>query len=95
MSIRRRGMRGIRDVASGVPVLISNFASMPEVAGGFAEEVDPLDIDSITRGLNNLLGDLDTASQRCEAARQQSGDFCWRKAADSIIDVASGLHKSV
>jgi len=89
------GMPIAEAMASGVPVMISHCASMPEVAGGFAEKVDPFDIDSITRGLNKLLGDLDTASQRCEAARQQSGDFCWRKAADSIIDVASGLHKSV
>jgi len=88
------GMPIAEAMASGVPVMISNCASMPEVAGGFAEKVDPQDIDSITAGLNKLLGDLDTAMPRCESARQQSGGFCWRKAADGIIDVASGLHKS-
>jgi len=87
------GMPIAEAMASGVPVMTSSCASMPEVAGSFAELVDPLDIDSITAGLNNLLEGVHAASQRCEAARQMSSDFSWRAAAGSIIDVAKALRE--
>lgn len=39
----------------GVPVLTSNVSSMPEVAGDAAVLVDPLRVESITRGIEEVL----------------------------------------
>lgn len=88
------GMPVAEAMASGVPVITSNCASMPEVANDCAELVDPHDIDSISKGLNNLLGDLCAATQRCEAARLVSNDYSWEKAANCLLDVASELHEN-
>ena len=88
------GMPVAEAMASGVPVMTSNCASMPEVAAGCAELVDPQDIDSISAGLNNLLGGLGTAAQSGEAVREVSANYSWHTAADSVFDVASELHQS-
>lgn len=43
----------------GTPVLTSNVASLPEVAGGAAELVDPYDIDAMSRAIRKLDADDD------------------------------------
>ena len=46
-------------MANKTPVLTSNIASMPEVAGKAALIEDPLDISSMARKLNQILFDKD------------------------------------
>ena len=87
------GMPVAEAMASGVPVISSNCASMPEVVGDYAVLVDPHDISSITTGLNELLGSLDTASQRCESACRMSDAYRWQSAAADLIDIASELQE--
>lgn len=43
----------------GTPVLTSNVSSLPEAAGGAAQLVDPLSVDAIARGLEELMTDED------------------------------------
>lgn len=89
------GMPVAEAMASGVPVMTSNCASMPEVAAGCGQLVDPNNIDSIVEGLNILLSDLRAAPQRCEAARLVSESYSWRTAAEDLINVATTLRRSV
>ena len=88
------GMPVAEAMASGVPVLTSDCASMPEVAQGCTLLTEPNSIDAITQGLNQLLGDLSGAAARSEAGRRVSLDYNWRAAADSFIGVATALRKS-
>jgi len=53
------GLPLLEAMASGVPVLTSNAASMPEVAGTAALCVDPFDVDAIRAGLLRLVGVAD------------------------------------
>ncbi len=87
------GMPVAEAMASGLPVLTSNCASMPEVADGCAELVDPEDIDSISAGLNKLLGELGSSAQGCAAARAVSANYSWLSAADSLLNTASILRR--
>lgn len=62
-------------LASGTPVITSNFGSMLEIAeaGGGALLVDPRDDDSITEALGTMLSDSDTVQRlRAEAASRPS-----------------------
>ena len=49
------GLPLIEAMARGTPVLTSNCASMPEVAGDAGILVDPHDVDSISKGLSAML----------------------------------------
>lgn len=59
------GLPVLEAMAAGIPVMTSNTTSLPEVVGGAARLVDPLDVSSIARGLRDLVGDAD---MRCEYA---------------------------
>ncbi|MBU6320634.1 MAG: glycosyltransferase family 4 protein [Alphaproteobacteria bacterium] len=57
----------------GVPTLVSNTSSLPEVCGDAALYVDPYDRSAITAGLERILEDQDLRDKlRCEGPRQAS-----------------------
>lgn len=51
------GMPVLEAMASGIPVLTSTVSSLPEVAGGAALLVDPVDMDAMAAGLHRGLTD--------------------------------------
>lgn len=53
------GLPIVEAQAVGRPVVTSHCASMPEVAGGAACLVDPLDVESIRAGVLKVIGDAD------------------------------------
>jgi glycosyltransferase involved in cell wall biosynthesis len=74
-------------MAFGVPVVVSNTSSLPEVAGPAGILVDPHDPQSIADGIGRLLSDDDlrkTLSGRC---RQQAELFSARKSALDHLEV--------
>jgi glycosyltransferase involved in cell wall biosynthesis len=67
--------------AAGVPVVTSNTSSLPEVAGGAALEVDPLDVGAIGAAMLALVRD-DALRARCIAAgRVRASELTWRESA--------------
>lgn len=48
----------------GTPVVTSNVSSMPEVAGNAAELVDPLSVESIRTGIENILNESEEEQQK-------------------------------
>lgn len=69
----------------GVPVLTSNRASMPEVAGSAGIVVDPEDVNSIRHGLDKLLTDKTSHATLSRLAKQQAKKFNWDKVATKLI----------
>lgn len=81
------GLPIIEAHARGVPVLTSNTASMPEVAGDAAVLVDPLSIQAIRAGLERLACD-ETEYARLKAhARANAARFDWAKSAATLEQV--------
>jgi glycosyltransferase involved in cell wall biosynthesis len=51
------GLPPVEAMAAGTPVLASNLTALPEILGGAALLVDPLDVDAIAAGLVSLATD--------------------------------------
>ncbi|MFN2185417.1 MAG: glycosyltransferase family 4 protein, partial [Anaerolineae bacterium] len=75
------GLPLVEAMGFGVPVLTSNVASMPDVAGDAGLLVNPLDERAIAAGLSSLLTDTDHRERLAARAKANAGRFSWRKAA--------------
>jgi glycosyltransferase involved in cell wall biosynthesis len=74
------GLPPLEAMACGTPVITSNTASLPEVAGDAAILVDPLSPEAIGRAMQTLLEDPAAREQLSirgiERARLYSWDRC-------------------
>jgi glycosyltransferase involved in cell wall biosynthesis len=61
--------------ATGLPVVTSNCSSMPEVAGGGAMLVDPLDVASIRKGIETLVQQPQARAKVVEKGYANVGRF--------------------
>jgi glycosyltransferase involved in cell wall biosynthesis len=73
------GLPILEAYALGCPVLCSNVAALPEVAGNGARFVDPLKIESIAEGLKAILRGPRSVWTR--KGRRELGRFSWAKTA--------------
>jgi glycosyltransferase involved in cell wall biosynthesis len=77
-------------MACGTPVVCSNAASLPEVAGAAAWLVEPDDAAGAARALARILTDPATAARMRAAGLEQAARFSWRTAARAMLDVYGG-----
>ena len=81
------GLPPLEAMASGVPVVTSNRASMPEVAGGGATLLDPERPDMTAETLASLLDDQNARAELALRGFQRAGHFTWEAAARRTIEV--------
>ncbi len=81
------GLPLLEAMASGVPVLTSNAASMPEVVGDAALCVDPFDVDAISTGLRRLTEDTAWREQATTAGLAQAAGYSWRRTVEATLAV--------
>lgn len=74
-----------------VPVVCSSAASLPEVAGSAACYVDPLSVESIAEGLEQVLTDRDYARRLAEAGKIRCGQFGWDASAKKLEQIYTEL----
>ncbi|HRI88405.1 MAG TPA: glycosyltransferase family 1 protein [Candidatus Hydrogenedentes bacterium] len=74
-------------MACGVPVLTSNNSSMPEVAGGAAVLVDPLNVESIANGMQRLLEDSTLRADCIAKGKKRAAELTWEKTAEGALRV--------
>ena len=81
------GLPLLEATSRGVPVLTSDISSMPEVSGDAGVLVSPLDVDSIAKGLAQLLDypKLRSDLARCAVASAQR--FSWDRSARRTMEV--------
>lgn len=78
-------------MASGVPVITSNISCMPEVAGGAAKLINPLDVEDISAALLECLNSLPWREQATQRGLVRAADFSWDACAQRTVGVyASG-----
>lgn len=69
------------------PVVCADAASLPEVVGGAAELVDPLDEASIAGGILRILSDQDYASGLIQKGKLRAKEFSWERSAEKLFAV--------
>ena len=79
------GLPVLEAMACGTPVVCSNAASLPEVAGAAARIVAPDDLAGAAAALKEILTDPAEAARLRAAGRAQAEKFSWRAAAEAVL----------
>lgn len=88
------GIPILEGMACKTPVITSNTSSMPEVSGGAALLVDPLDTAAITAAIHKLLEDSALQMSLIEKGQKRAAEFSWKNTAKQALDIyRSVLHK--
>jgi glycosyltransferase involved in cell wall biosynthesis len=82
------GFPVIEAMACGIPVVISNRTSLPELAGGLASLVDPDDIDGIASALIEVLS---CPTHPASEWREQASKFTWQSTIQQTLEVYQQL----
>jgi glycosyltransferase involved in cell wall biosynthesis len=81
------GLPVIEAMASGIPVVTSTGGSLPEVAGGAALIVDPLDVDAIASAVTRIAREPGLAATLRERGLARARDFSWERSARAHLEV--------
>lgn len=81
------GLPVLEAMASGVPVVCSNAATLPEVAGSAAAFHSPEDVDSLSKLLRAGLEDDAWRARAVEAGLQQAAKFSWNRCTRETLKV--------
>ncbi len=89
------GLPVLEAMACGTPVVCSDAASLPEVAGDAALTVAPLDTEALAAALARILTDTALRQSLIERGFQQTTRFSWHRCAQETMavleDVGRGL----
>jgi glycosyltransferase involved in cell wall biosynthesis len=81
------GLPVLEAMASGVPVITSNVASLPELVGDAAWLIDPKDTDQIAGSLQELLQNEERRCRARAAGLARSASFTWAECVSKTIAV--------
>ena len=81
------GLPPLEAMACGVPVIVSNTSSLPEVVGDAGIPIEPLDVDSISGAMKRVLEDGVFASELSHRGVAQAASFSWRRTAEETTGV--------
>jgi alpha-1,3-rhamnosyl/mannosyltransferase len=83
------GLPVIEAMSQGCPVICSNAASLPEVAGDAALYVDPRDVGSMANSLQRLISDHAAREQLSSTGREQAAKFSGERMTTAMLEVYS------
>lgn len=86
------GLPVLEAMQSGVPVVCSNRASIPEVAGNAALMFDALDIEEIADCIQIMLLDDRTREDYREAGQKRARSYTWQACCSATLDVYKTLN---
>lgn len=81
------GLPVLEAMASGIPVITSNQASLPEVAGDAGIMVDPRDGEALRDSMLRLIEDEKEMRRRIALGHARAAQFTWRACAERTIAV--------
>lgn len=87
------GMPVLEAMACGIPVITSSTSSMPEVAGGAAELIDPFNTDSIAGAILKLMASSQLRNERILMGLKRSSTFSWKNTAASVLSFYEKMYR--
>lgn len=81
------GIPVIEAQACKVPVVVSNTSSLPEIVGTSAVQVDPESVESLSKGIEKVLGSDQTRSDLIKKGLENIKRFSWRSCAEQTLAV--------
>lgn len=81
------GLPPLEAMAAGVPTLVSDRSSLPEVVGDGALVVDPARPRAIARTLLELLRDPARQAELIRLGKQRAREFTWQDATRRLVEV--------
>ena len=81
------GFPVLEAMACGTPVITSNLASLPEVAGEAAILVNPYRIEEISSALEQIAADAQLRSHLSMLGKQRASQFSWQKTGQATVQV--------
>lgn len=85
------GIPVLEAFACGTPVIASDNASVPEVAGDAALYADPSKPAEIARAMHRLVADVALREVMVERGLRRAGEFSWRRTAEETWRVIEGV----
>jgi glycosyltransferase involved in cell wall biosynthesis len=87
------GLPPLEAMASGVPVIVSNTTSLPEVCGDAAIYIDPEKPQQTALAIDQLLENDDLAQNKIQAGLNQASTYTWEKTALAIYKVLTNSNR--
>ncbi len=81
------GLPPLEAMACGLPVVVANVASLPEVVGDAGLLIDPHDADELTVAMWRLLNDSDLREEMQRKGLRQAERFSWERAARETVEI--------
>jgi len=75
------GLPPLEAMACGLPVIVSNVASLPEVVGDAGLLIDPHDVDELAVAMWRILTDSELRQEMRDKGLKQAQRFSWERAA--------------
>lgn len=79
------GIPALEAMACGIPVIVSNVSSLPEVVGKAGLLIDPYSIDQIEQAIRTITTDKKLHLKFARAAKKQAYKFSFAKMARTIL----------
>ncbi|HJX69701.1 MAG TPA: glycosyltransferase family 1 protein [Dehalococcoidia bacterium] len=89
------GFPPLEAMACGCPVIVSNVASLPEVAGEAAIKVNPHDTDAIASALHEVLTNKDLKRELVSKGLERASQFSWEKTARETLNAYESVKQTL
>jgi glycosyltransferase involved in cell wall biosynthesis len=81
------GFPPLEAMACGVPTIVSNASSLPEIVGDGAVMIDPYNVDELAFAIRKVLEDKDLRENLIKKGLKQAKKFSWDKTAQEVLEV--------
>jgi glycosyltransferase involved in cell wall biosynthesis len=89
------GLPPLEAMAAGIPVIVSDTTSLPEVCGDAAVYIEPCRPESIARALNELLADTGLYHRKSTLGLARAEQYTWQGTAHTLMNSIANTVKNV
>jgi glycosyltransferase involved in cell wall biosynthesis len=89
------GLQVVEAMSCGIPVVVSNVTSLPEIVGDAGILVSPTDIDALASALARVITDVELRELMRRKGLERAKYFSWDKLARETIAIYDGLSENL